>query len=207
MKQIARLFDFIFDCIFPPKNTAKLVRDAPFETFGMLVAPSITEQGVHVLLPYRHPLVRATILEAKFNRNPKAIQFLGDVLRDYLDMLTEDSAAFETTEFRILPIPLGAGRQARRGYNQVGEIVKASGVVGTEDILIRTRDTSPQTSLSRAERLLNMDGAFEISGTLHPGYTYIVLDDVMTTGATLTAAVSAMKTSENVAIIPIALAH
>ena len=73
--------------------------------------------------------------------------------------------------------------------------------------LVRTRETISQVSLAREKREENMRGAFRAAHSIDPSHTYIVIDDVITTGATLQAAVDALKEAGAVHIIPLALAH
>ena len=74
-------------------------------------------------------------------------------------------------------------------------------------MLTRTRDTQTQITLPRAKRLENMRGAFDATNQLDPSYLYIVFDDVITTGATMQAAVDALVAAGARDILPVALAH
>ncbi|MEK7201270.1 MAG: ComF family protein, partial [Patescibacteria group bacterium] len=67
----------------------------------------------------------------------------------------------------------------------------------------RVRDTPPQTKLGRNARLSNIDGAFVLTGALTSNCTYIVIDDVTTTGSTLRAVLQAIPGK----VLGISLAH
>ncbi|TBR36044.1 MULTISPECIES: ComF family protein [Dyella] len=89
----------------------------------------------------------------------------------------------------IVPVPLSTQRLRHRGYNQALELArplaKAMGVPLMRDVLRRTRPTSAQTDLARLARRKNVRGAFQVRhGTVLPAHVALV-DDVMTTGATL----------------------
>lgn len=202
---ISRMLSWLADILFPPKDTAKLIAECTAEEFGRLVAPRVDGE-VTSLLPYRHPLVRAVVIEAKFAHNPKALSLLGTTLREYIDGLIEDSVALGTSAYVLIPIPLGPTRRRERGYNQIEEVMKAAGLTWVT-ALERTRDTAPQTSLSRANRLQNMNDAFAVCCPIDIEHTYIVLDDVTTTGATLAAAANALRASGAENILMTALAH
>ena len=96
----------------------------------------------------------------------------------------------------IIPVPLSAERLRRRGYNQALEIARtvaaATGVRLAPETCRRTRDTSEQMELPLEERARNVRGAFECP-RLVEGATVAVLDDVMTTGATLQEVAAALK--------------
>jgi ComF family protein len=163
------------------------------------------------LLPYRNPLIQAAIIEAKFHDARAAQVALGAVLAIYLRPLVQKDSFLG--RHVLIPIPLSKERQRSRGYNQVERVCSiAAQRLGTPievegSLLVRTRDTSPQTSLGGAARHQNLIGAFQLSSTPDPDATYILVDDVLTTGSTLTAALVAFKSAGIERIIPIALAH
>lgn len=93
----------------------------------------------------------------------------------------------------VVPVPLAAARLRGRGYNQAAEIARRLGAAGVELALCeRTRDGPPQMELPFAERQRNVHGAFRVRRSL-AGATVAVVDDVMTTGATLDELARALK--------------
>ncbi len=84
----------------------------------------------------------------------------------------------------VIPVPLSAARLRRRGYNQALEIARR--LPGKTDIstCVRERDAPPQMELPWDERQRNVRGAFACTRSLE-GARVAVVDDVMTTGATL----------------------
>ncbi len=195
------------DILFPPRKAEQLVRDATLADVLKHLSPVPLSLGGAALLPYRTPLVQALIKEAKFKGNTKAQQLLSEVLREYLQDWLSDREGFEERKVLLLPVPLSKKRYRARGYNQTEEIVKrVGGWQHATHVLKRTRDTAPQTSLGKKERQKNVEGAFRASG-VDSSFLYIVVDDVSTTGATLSATVEALTLAGAVHVVPIALAY
>lgn len=203
----------MLDILFPPRATEARVRSLSNETWGSYLSPEVctlSESAISFLFPYRIPDVQAVIKEAKFHKNARAVQFLSSSLSDYLFSLTAEDGVF--SPIVLVPIPLSKKRERRRGYNQVLRILKdacgeASHMSLAPTILSRTRDTRPQTTLSRKERLHNMKGAFHVNKPLDTHTHYLVVDDVVTTGATMREAMSALRKAGATHVSGLALAH
>ena len=102
----------------------------------------------------------------------------------------------------MVPMPLSEQRLQTRGFNQAWELVSAmatqSGSRAKTDatLLLRVRNTQPQTELLRQERLANVKGAFQVDPLRLAelkGRRVILVDDVMTSGASLFTAAQALK--------------
>jgi ComF family protein len=93
---------------------------------------------------------------------------------------------------RVLPIPLSRQRLAERGYNQSWLLARRLAPDKADaDLLLRIRHTPPQRTLPRAERLTNLQGAFAVDPLRSRevrGRRLVLVDDVMTSGASLRAA-------------------
>ncbi|HEY2980314.1 MAG TPA: ComF family protein [Anaerolineales bacterium] len=100
----------------------------------------------------------------------------------------------------IVPVPLGQARFRERGYNQVGLIARplalALGSKFTPRALLRRRETRSQVGLTRSQRRQNVRGAFEGIRELVSGRIVLLVDDVATTGSTLSSAAEALLAAE-----------
>ncbi|MEX8496005.1 ComF family protein [Sphaerotilus sp.] len=128
-----------------------------------------------------------------------------ELARPLADLMSEalwtaaEQIGFEPPDV-LLPVPLSAARQRERGYNQAWELARRIGpaleVPSHARWVERVLDTPHQTGLPRAERLHNLRGAFAVTPAGRAGLAgrrVAILDDVMTTGATLDALAATVR--------------
>ena len=91
----------------------------------------------------------------------------------------------------LVPVPLHSTKERERGFNQslmiAKSLNKATTAKGLQELLVRTVYTQTQTQLSRVARLQNVKNAFALASdaVVITNQTYILIDDVFTTGSTL----------------------
>ncbi|MDR3318161.1 MAG: ComF family protein [Clostridiales bacterium] len=131
-------------------------------------------------LVYRGGTVKL-VYGLKFGRKRYLAANLGAVMADRLTELG-------WTADLLVPVPLSAKRLKERGYNQSAELARAvSGAVGIPvgEALLKTRDLPEQARLNRKERFENIKSCFARNDAVDiKGKTVILIDDVITTGAT-----------------------
>ena len=111
----------------------------------------------------------------------------------------------------LAPVPLHRSAERLRGYNQslllCRELAKLTDIPMRARLLRRKRDTPPQVSMgSHDERRRNMVGAFECDADVR-GSTVLVIDDVVTTGSTMSACADALKAAGAASVWGLALAR
>ncbi len=129
----------------------------------------------------------------------QAFKFRGELTLAgfFAALLVERLGAAPRADY-LVPVPIAAARLRERGYNQALEIARqvarATGIRLAPGLCERVRDTPPQTDLPWSERAKNVRGAFRAPLALD-GAAVAVLDDVMTTGATLGEIAATLKSA------------
>ncbi len=132
-------------------------------------------------------LVQALIHQLKYKGNTTVGEWMGTVMgRSLLQ-----SGRFSNTDY-LVPLPLYADKEFKRGFNQAEVICRGMAQVMQIPLLskhvIRQRPTETQTKKHRAERWENVEGSFAVKNpALLHGKNILLVDDVITTGATLEA--------------------
>lgn len=172
--------DFALNAVCCPRCALPLQAPAPL--CGECLKREPPFASAWAPLRYGHPL---DLLEARF-------KFHADLAAGrVLSALMIERAAVDAPARPelLIPVPLHAARLRERGYNQALELAqplaRAFALPLRADLLVRTRATPPQTGLDAKTRRRNLRGAFSVAdGARLPGHVALV-DDVMTTGATL----------------------
>lgn len=112
----------------------------------------------------------------------------------------------------IVPVPLHPSKKRLRGFNQseliAGGISEASGIPVSTGILRRTSASATQTKKTRYERWTNVEGIFALPAEgLSEGKHLLLVDDVITTGATIEACAATLLKNGDIKVSAVALAY
>ena len=136
----------------------------------------------------------ALVARFKFQGEPGWAAGLAGLMREVPGAAREIAAAD-----LLLPMPLAPRRLAERGFNQALQLARQLAPARTEaHLLLRLRDTPAQASLDRPARQANLRGAFGVEPLRVDelrGKAVLLVDDVMTSGASLHAAAAAVRSA------------
>lgn len=148
--------------------------------------------------------LRASIHRFKYRGERARGRYLGGLLADFAQ-----EALRAPPPDLILPVPLHPRRRRERGFNQAEVLAEAVGqrlAVPLGHDLLRIVDTRAQVGLDYAGRRANMQGAFRCGAAVR-GVSVLLIDDVVTTGATMEAAGLALLDAGALQVRGLALAR
>jgi ComF family protein len=199
--QLARA---VVDFLFPPSCVA--CAELGREPFCALCEDALLPAGAFALtgleearavLQYGGPAALA-LFRFKYGREVALARPLGRMLAEVAPLLPRVDV--------VLPIPLARSRLVERGFNQARELVRGFPARVEPHRLRRARPTRSQAGLRGAERRANVAGAFSVQGRL-AGQRVLLVDDVVTTGATMSAAAAAVRAAGAREVHGLALLH
>jgi len=165
------------------------------------------EEATSLLYFLKKGKVQELMHQLKYKNQQKVGTFIGDWLGEIL----VNSKRFKTIDC-IIPVPLHKTKQQLRGYNQVTtfgkSLSKKLNIPYYEGVLLKTSATKTQTKKIRLDRWKNSEHQFILQKTNTLKNKHILLiDDIITTGATLEACITAFKTNKNIKISVATMAY
>ena len=145
----------------------------------------------------KESLMQHLMHQFKYKRNKELGLQLGRIMGEQI----KKSGRFEADA--LIPLPLFPAKEKRRGYNQATLLcegmAKAMNIPVLDKVIIRPQHTETQTKRGRIERWKNMEGKFFLSNQAAIRNKHLLLvDDVITTGATLEASGNELLKAEGV---------
>lgn len=209
------IFTIFFDLLFPPSENQQEIRSFSVEKLRKISPPGNTpDKFIESLFTYRHPSIRTLIFELKYQQNTQALNLCAELLsEEILYFLSEKQQYGSYTEPLLVPIPMHSSKKRERGWNQTELLAKAVSKIIQETtyapLLVKTKDSMRQTEVrKREDRLKNVSGSFGVKkGKSVKSKDIILIDDVTTTGATLSEARSVLEKEGARSIHAFTVAH
>ena len=198
LKSLEKFWCYVLDSVLPQRRDFNTVKGLDEEALESLpkASPVLDLDWIHPLFYYKDNRVRAIVWELKYKGNTLPLEHIGKLLFEEIIYLISDIALFSgDVEFLLIPIPITSERKRERGYNQSEYIAKAiiendidHTLVYAPQFLSKTKETPRQShSESKEDRQKNLAGSFEADPRV-ADKCVILIDDVVTTGSTLSEA-------------------
>lgn len=219
-----RILNTILSILFPAKCLACGKTGAELCLACLADAPAAERESAEWIFPlydYRDPMVKKALWLLKYKNRRRLANVFAEVLHgQILEELSELSVLQNFREPLLIPIPLSGKRQKERGYNQAELICRELIWLDQEknqeknfrlekDILIKPKETEHQARIeNRSKRLKNIRGAFAVKDAERlRNKNIILIDDITTTGATLSEARKTLKRAGAKKVIAFTVAH
>lgn len=206
MELIRKLLDLIF-----PRHPIEHISCDDFSDHVACVLHTTTPHAYWSLVPYSDPLIRSAIWELKYNASRHAATLLAEAFRPYLLEHIADVWNVGTHDrVCIVPMPGDPRRVRTRGHDHMrvfGKHLSDNNSIFLAHVLSRVHREQQTEQPTRRARIENIHGSMRASNKL-PNNTYIiVVDDVITTGATMREAIRALREAGYVHILGVSVAH
>lgn len=213
-----KLVHSVIGFLFPETDIESRLRRISQTTFFEKAQPQNHPKLTYCVsfYSYKDPLIKDMIWAFKYKGKKELAKLFAVVMHDYL--LEEQSDEHLLGNFKnpvLIPIPISSSRKLERGYNQteliINELLKLqSGTVGAENKVLRKHENKEHQARtkSKGSRKKNIVGTFYIK---HPekieNKNIILIDDVITTGATLEEARKALLDAGAKEVRALTVAH
>lgn len=224
MLSFITILDTLLDTIFPVYciSCGKSGKNLCIECLS--ASPSAERESAKWIFPmfdYRHPPIKKAIWLLKYKGKKSLAKDFAEVLHGNILQELADLKIMENFKEAILiPVPIDKARKRERGFNQsellcdmLIKLDSNANFTFNKNILVKVKDTGHQARIeNRSERLKNIIGSFEINPKINTIETLknkniILIDDVTTTGATLTEARKILKEAGARKVVAFTVAH
>ena len=185
---------FLGDFIFPRTTILeKLSKMSPQEIFYNCQKVTSHREGIHSIFSYKDELVKEMVWQIKFRGQKYYAKICGKFLAEKIKEIIDINI-----KHLLIPIPIHSKRRKERGFNQCERLCEGiynnlniaikQNILYKTNFLIRKEYKIKQSWSSKKERVTNMSGAFSINPNIYAeisNKSIILIDDVITTGATV----------------------
>ena len=144
----------------------------------------------------------------KYHNQKELAYYQAKFMYDYFVKIVGENA-----NFTIIPVPMHKSKYKQRKYNHMelvaDELAILSGWKVKTNLIERIKETKPQYKLSTKERMENLAGAFKVNPENYQGDNLLIIDDILTTGSTLTEMIKELFSNkiENITCLTTSTVH
>jgi ComF family protein len=198
LKSIKDFLSKILNSIFPKRKDYERVSLLTKQEIESLPkSPAVEKiEWIYPLFEYKNNTVKAIVWELKYRENTFPLEHIGQIFYDLIMAQMSDILLFDNdARFALIPTPISPNTRSERGFNQSELIAKEilpydieRKILYAPQWLEKIKETPKQSkSLSREDRFENLRGCFMADRKINDYYVFLI-DDVVTTGSTLTEA-------------------
>ncbi|MBP9802909.1 MAG: ComF family protein [Candidatus Pacebacteria bacterium] len=216
MKILKTILDIIFPlfCVNCSKKGSSLCESCLYKAhFNEKEVPNF----IYPIYDFRDPIIRKAIWALKYKNKKDVAKIFAEAIYSHIIEELSDLKRLENFSLPILiPIPISQKRKKERNYNQslllAEEIISLDqnqNFILEKDILLKIKETEHQARLkNKKERLENLVNTFKVKNIEKiKNRNIILLDDVVTTGATITEAKKVLRKAGAKKVIAFSIAH
>ncbi|MSR78532.1 MAG: ComF family protein [Candidatus Taylorbacteria bacterium] len=215
------ILEYLLNILLPKPEKIIMVENMSPEELRSLATLPIARQNAlpknfFSVLNYKTSVTKNAIWELKYRSNTKIAELLAGVFyEEIVEQLHERKLSENFDKPMLIPIPISKERLAERGWNQCDIIADKLRNIDNgnffevdKNVLIKIRDTESQTKKDRSARLKDLKGCFAVQNSEKiAGKNVILIDDVLTTGATFEEAGKTLLNAGARKIVCASLAH
>ena len=217
-KIINTICENLLDLLFPKEEGVRILEKMEIsEIYNKFTHAKDISTNFKAVFSYKHPLCKTAVWEIKYKANKIVIEKFANILYEILIEEMSDIMLFNGGEkFTLVPIPSGQKNLKEKGFNQsillvkkIFEIDMGKNFEIDLNVLEKIKETEHQVKvMNRMKRLKNLTGCFSVkNNNSAKDKNFIIIDDVITTGATMAEAERALKVAGAKKVYGFSIAH
>ena len=218
MFKFNKIIEMVLKFFFPKDEFDKKAENISIDILSKKLSLNnkTEDEFIYTLFDYRDEVIKNMIWSLKYKKNKKVAKLFAQILYDFLqEELSDLNVYSDFNKPLLIPLPMHKKHLQERRFNQTEILAKELCDIAGEslcilktDLLKKIKNTSSQTTLVRSKRLKNIKGVFYVNKPDEiKNRDIILLDDVITTGATLKEARKVLLAAGAKNIISVAIAH
>ena len=204
---LTRIIDYYKNLFFPLKAKSKKAETLSYTKIRPLLA--VRQQHSHItLFPYKNAHIQTLLFSCKYERHLKSTQIIARYLADIIQEEYIEQAQIINQPVIVTTIPPTVTRQKAETYDHLQDILEHVTTPLEKETLLKWKKSVQRQSLikNKQKRIQNVANNLTATPHVQPNITYIIIDDITTTGATLNEAKRALTEAGATTIITIAFA-